>query len=262
MERLLAFWLVWQFDKLNTQVLALSTDTEEVHLAWIRTPRKKGGLGHMQIPIVADTTKSIAARYGVLLEDAGVALRGLFIIDPQGVLQQITINNLPVGRSVDEAVRLIQAFQFVAEHGEVCPANWKPGEKTMIADPDRSMAYFSSGATEEERDVFDMGSNVKNIRSPKVRLVRFGSIRLTQQKKCSLFSPSSTLQEFKEFISSGKVVVDFYATWCGKCRNIAPYYKELADQYAAKGIKFAKFDTSGAFLTTTKLLDMPYLLCR
>lgn len=212
-----------EFSKLNTQVLALSTDTEEVHLAWIRTARRKGGLGHMQIPVVADTTKAISARYGVLLEDAGIALRGLFIIDPNGVLQQITVNNLPVGRSVDEAIRLVQAFQFVAEHGEVCPANWKPGAKTMIADPDKSLAYFESGATEAEEDTFsDMGANVRIIKTPK---------------------------DYHDLVASGKVVVDFYAPWCGKCRQIAPHFKQLADQYASKGIKFASFDTNSDALS-------------
>jgi peroxiredoxin (alkyl hydroperoxide reductase subunit C) len=108
-----------RFEEVGTKVIGISTDTEESHLSWIRTPRKKGGLGHMQIPLVADVTKTIAADYGVLLEDTGIALRGTFLIDPEGVLQQITVNNLPVGRNVDETIRLIQAFQFVAKHGEV-----------------------------------------------------------------------------------------------------------------------------------------------
>ena len=112
---------VKRFEEVNCKVIGISTDTEESHLAWVRTPRKKGGLGHMQIPLVADVTKTIAADYGVLIEDIGIALRGLFLIDPEGVLQQITVNNLPVGRNVDETIRLIQAFQFVAKHGEVCP---------------------------------------------------------------------------------------------------------------------------------------------
>ncbi len=110
-----------RFEEVNAKVVGISTDTEESHLAWVRTPRRRGGLGHMQIPLVADVTKTIAADYGVLIEDIGIALRGLFLIDPEGMLQQITVNNLPVGRNVDETIRLIQAFQFVAKHGEVCP---------------------------------------------------------------------------------------------------------------------------------------------
>lgn len=85
----------------------------------------------MKIPVASDITKEVANQYGVLLEKEGVALRGLFIINPKGVLEQITINNLPVGRSVDETLRLIQAFQFVEKYGEVCPANWKPGDPTI-----------------------------------------------------------------------------------------------------------------------------------
>ena len=95
------------------------------------TPRKEGGLGKMRIPLLADLNKSISENYGVLLKDAGIALRGLFIIDEKGVLRQSTVNDLPVGRSVDETLRLVQAFQFTDKHGEVCPANWKPGADTV-----------------------------------------------------------------------------------------------------------------------------------
>ena len=97
----------------------------------------------MNIPLVSDLTKQISADYGVLL-DAGISLRGLFIIDPKGVLRQITMNDLPVGRSVDETLRLVQAFQFTDENGEVCPANWKPGSKTIIPDPEKKLDYFSA----------------------------------------------------------------------------------------------------------------------
>lgn len=97
-----------EFESLNCQLIAASTDTEESHLAWIRTPRKRGGLGFMQIPVLADTTKAIAARYGCLVPESGVALRGLYIINPEGIMEQIIINNMPIGRSVDEALRLLQ----------------------------------------------------------------------------------------------------------------------------------------------------------
>lgn len=98
----------------------------------------------MNIPLLADKTKSIAKDYGVLLEDAGVALRGLFIIDPKGTVRQITINDLPVGRSVDEVLRLVEAFKFTDEHGEVCPANWQAGAKTIKPDVKQSKEYFST----------------------------------------------------------------------------------------------------------------------
>lgn len=96
----------------------------------------------MNIPVLSDKSMSIARSYGVLNEDSGVPFRGLFIIDGKGILRQITINDLPVGRSVDETLRLVQAFQYTDEHGEVCPANWKPGQKTMKPDPKGSKEYF------------------------------------------------------------------------------------------------------------------------
>jgi peroxiredoxin 1 len=113
-------------------------------LAWINTPRKQGGLGEMNIPLLADKSMKVARDYGVLQEESGIAFRGLFIIDGKQNLRQITVNDLPVGRSVDETLRLVQAFQFTDEHGEVCPANWKPGAKTMVADTTRSKDYFNS----------------------------------------------------------------------------------------------------------------------
>ncbi|TGK10175.1 peroxiredoxin [Leptospira fluminis] len=131
------------FKKLGAEVLGVSVDSAFTHLAWKNTPRKQGGLGEIRYPLVADITKSIARDYGVLTE-GGVALRGTFIIDPKGVIRQATINDLPVGRNIDEAIRLVKAFQFVEKHGEVCPANWDEGKKTMKADPEKSKEYFSS----------------------------------------------------------------------------------------------------------------------
>ncbi|MBN1490888.1 MAG: peroxiredoxin, partial [Phycisphaerae bacterium] len=112
------------------------------HLAWVNTPRKDGGLGKVSFPLIADLNKEIARAYDVLIE-GGLALRGLFVIDPKGIVRHATINDLPVGRSVDEALRVIQAFQFVEKHGEVCPANWSPGADTMKADPVGAKEYFS-----------------------------------------------------------------------------------------------------------------------
>ncbi|GAA5871065.1 hypothetical protein JCM8547_005347 [Rhodosporidiobolus lusitaniae] len=131
------------FEKLGVEVLAVSTDSEYSHLAWSNTNRNEGGLGpNLKLKLVADTNHKISRDYGVLIEDAGVALRGLFLIDPKQTVRQITINDLPVGRSVDETIRLIQAFQFTDEHGEVCPASWTPGGETMKADPKGSKEYF------------------------------------------------------------------------------------------------------------------------
>ena len=131
-----------RFNELGAKVAAVSVDSAFSHLAWVSMPRGKGGLGKVTFPIIADLNKNIAKAYDVLLEDAGVALRGLFLIDPSGTVRHATINDLPVGRSVDEAIRVIEAFQFVEKHGEVCPANWKPGEDTMKPDPVGSQEYF------------------------------------------------------------------------------------------------------------------------
>uniref|UniRef100_A0A1I7YUX9 thioredoxin-dependent peroxiredoxin n=1 Tax=Steinernema glaseri TaxID=37863 RepID=A0A1I7YUX9_9BILA len=121
-----------EFKKLDTAVLACSTDSQFAHRAWVNQPRKHGGLGEIEIPILADTTHKISTDYGVLKEDEGIAYRGLFIIDSCGIIRQITINDLPVGRSVDETLRLVQAFQYTDKHGdEVCPAGWQPGKDTI-----------------------------------------------------------------------------------------------------------------------------------
>eukprot|EP00879_Flechtneria_rotunda_P001227 GHRR01001374.1.p1 GENE.GHRR01001374.1~~GHRR01001374.1.p1 ORF type:complete len:199 (+),score=56.77 GHRR01001374.1:81-677(+) len=134
------------FEAINANVVGVSVDSHFTHLAWINTPRNKGGLGGIEYPLLSDLTKQIARNYEVLIEDgadAGVALRGLFIIAPDGTLRQKTVNDLPVGRSVDETLRLVKAFQFTDEHGEVCPANWQPGSNTMKPDPKASLEYFT-----------------------------------------------------------------------------------------------------------------------
>lgn len=120
-----------EFRKINSEVIACSIDSQFAHLAWINTPRKLGGLGNIDIPLLSDTSHKIAKEYGVYLDNLGHTLRGLFIIDTKGILRQITMNDLPVGRSVDETLRLVQAFQFTDSHGELCPANWKPGTYTI-----------------------------------------------------------------------------------------------------------------------------------
>jgi len=135
---------VEEFRKINAEVVACSVDSHFTHLAWIKTPRKEGGLGPIQIPLLSDLTHQIAKDYGVHLEDLGHTLRGLFIIDTKGILRQITMNDLPVGRSVDETLRLVQAFQYTDSHGEVCPAGWKPGGKTIIPNPEEKLKYFNN----------------------------------------------------------------------------------------------------------------------
>ncbi len=132
-----------EFEKRNCQVIGVSVDSQYSHLAWINTPRQEGGLGELKYPLVADLTKKISADYGVLLE-SGVSLRGLFVIDKEGIIRAITIHDLPLGRSVDETLRVLDALQHYEKHGEVCPANWKPGEASI--DTKNAKAYFEKVA--------------------------------------------------------------------------------------------------------------------
>ncbi|CAL8299663.1 unnamed protein product [Merluccius merluccius] len=131
-----------EFHDVNCEVVGVSVDSHFSHLAWMNTSRKAGGLGNLHIPLLADLTKQISRDYGVLLEGPGIALRGLFLIDPQGVVKHMSVNDLPVGRSVEETLRLVKAFQFVETHGEVCPASWTPESPTIKPTPEGSKEYF------------------------------------------------------------------------------------------------------------------------
>ena len=132
-----------EFRERGTEVIGVSVDSPYSHIAWRNTPRKKGGIGDIAYPLVSDLDKSISAKYGVLLEKPGIALRGLFIIDKQLKLRHITINDLPLGRNVDEVLRVLDAVQFSEKHGEVCPANWKRGDEGMKPDQEGLEAYAS-----------------------------------------------------------------------------------------------------------------------
>ncbi|MEL6578375.1 MAG: peroxiredoxin [Cyanobacteria bacterium J06621_12] len=133
------------FKSVNTEILGVSVDSEFSHLAWIQTERNQGGIGDIEYPLVSDIKKEISTAYNVLDPDAGVALRGLFIIDKEGIIQHATINNLSFGRSVDETLRTLKAIQHVQNNpDEVCPAGWEEGDKTMNPDPVKSKVYFSS----------------------------------------------------------------------------------------------------------------------
>jgi peroxiredoxin (alkyl hydroperoxide reductase subunit C) len=116
-----------RFRAVGAEILGISIDSKFVHRAWIKTPRDKNGLGELNFPLASDLTKEVSRKYGVLIEDKGIALRGLFIVDPKGTMQYSVVHNLGVGRSVDETLRVLQAFQT----GELCPANWKPGTATL-----------------------------------------------------------------------------------------------------------------------------------
>jgi peroxiredoxin 2/4 len=131
-----------KFESKNAQVIGVSVDSHYTHLAWKNTPRKAGGIGPIKYPLVADLNKEVARKYGVLL-DAGIALRGLFLIDKEGVVRHALINDLPIGRSVDEAVRVLEALQFHEENGDVCPANWHKGEEAMKPTAEGVAAYLA-----------------------------------------------------------------------------------------------------------------------
>ena len=136
-----------QFREVGASVLGVSTDSHFTHLAWVNTPRTEGGLGAIDFPLLADISKGMSREYGVLVDNPadpmfGAALRGIFIIDGDQKLRSMQINDDAVGRSVDETLRLIKAFQFADEHGEVCPANWQPGEKTIVPNQTDKKIYF------------------------------------------------------------------------------------------------------------------------
>jgi peroxiredoxin 2/4 len=131
-----------EFKARNCEVVGVSVDSHFSHLAWKNTPVKNGGIGNVQFPLVADLNKSISSDYGVLLNKS-IALRGLFLIDKEGVVQHLLINNLPLGRNVDEAIRVLDALQFTEEHGEVCPANWNKGDDAMTPSADGVAEYLS-----------------------------------------------------------------------------------------------------------------------
>lgn len=136
---------VEEFKNRGVEVIGVSVDSQFSHFAWKNTEPKKGGIGNVQFPLVADLSKSIARDYGVLLDEA-VALRGLFLIDKDGIVRHSTINDLPLGRNVDEALRMVDALQFFEENGEVCPANWNKGDEGMAPSAEGVAEYLSKHA--------------------------------------------------------------------------------------------------------------------
>lgn len=146
-----------EFEKRGVQVVGASCDTEETHLAWLMTPKDNGGIEGVTYPLVADSTKTVASNFGVLagdwsydeeghltFEGAPIAYRGTFFIDKEGVVRHETINDLPLGRNIDEMLRIVDAWHHVQEHGEVCPANWEEGKDAMNATRDGVASYLSS----------------------------------------------------------------------------------------------------------------------
>jgi peroxiredoxin (alkyl hydroperoxide reductase subunit C) len=132
-----------EFHALGAEVAGVSVDSQYTHLAWTQKPRNEGGVRGIRFPLLSDLSRKTGLAYGVLNED-GVALRALVVVDPQGIVQHATVNNLSVGRSVDETLRVIQACQFARESGDVCPADWKPGDETIKPDAYGARRYFAS----------------------------------------------------------------------------------------------------------------------
>ena len=149
--------LLPEFEKRNVAVIGVSTDTENSHLAWLFTPKKQGGIEGVTYPLVADVAKTIAANYGVLggdwdyddtgnlvFDGAPIAFRGTFLIDKEGIVRHEYINFFPLGRNIHDTLRVVDAWQFTQEHGEVCPANWEEGKDTMKESRDSVAEYLSS----------------------------------------------------------------------------------------------------------------------
>ena len=131
------------FNDLGVEVIGVSVDSHFSHLAWRNIPRDQGGIGPIQYSLVADLDKQISRNYDVLVGDA-VALRGLFLIDKDGIVRHQVVNDLPLGRSVDEALRMVQALQFFEKNGEVCPADWKEGKRTIKPGVNESKEFFGA----------------------------------------------------------------------------------------------------------------------
>jgi peroxiredoxin 2/4 len=133
-----------EFERRGVQVVGCSVDSCFSHLAWLNIPRQQGGIQGIEYPLLSDLNKTIAKSYGVLKEEEGIAYRGLFLIDRAGVVRHQVINDLPLGRSVDEALRMVDALIFFEDHGEVCPADWKIGKKSMKATPEGLVEFFTT----------------------------------------------------------------------------------------------------------------------
>ncbi|MGD8595116.1 MAG: peroxiredoxin C [Gammaproteobacteria bacterium] len=135
-----------EFKSRNVEVIGVSIDSHFTHNAWRNTPVKNGGIGPVKYSLVADMTHAVCKAYDVETPDGAVAFRGSFLIDKEGVVRHQVVNDLPLGRNIDEMLRMIDALQFTEQHGEVCPAGWNKGDKGMNASPDGVATYLSENA--------------------------------------------------------------------------------------------------------------------
>lgn len=136
-----------EFEKRNTQVVGCSVDSCYSHLAWLNTPKAKGGIEGVSYPLVSDLNKTISRDYGVLIADQGIAYRGLFLIDKEGIVRHQVVNDLPIGRSVEETLRTLDALLYFEQHGEVCPANWKQGMQAFKPSQEGLNRFFSASVS-------------------------------------------------------------------------------------------------------------------
>ena len=136
-----------EFQKRGVEIIGISLDSEFVHAAWRKVPTEKGGIGKVKYPMVADVKREIIKTYGIEHPYAGVALRGAFLIDKDGIVRHQVVNDLPFGRNIDEMMRMVDALQFHEKHGEVCPAQWKKGEEGMVASTEGVAKYLSKNLT-------------------------------------------------------------------------------------------------------------------
>lgn len=142
-----------EFEARNTKVVGCSVDSCYSHFAWANTPKSKGGIQGVEYPLVSDLNKSIARDYDVLIEEEGIAYRGLFLIDQKGIVRHQVINDLPLGRSIDETLRILDALLYFEQNGEVCPANWQKGKKSMEASQEGVEKYFTCTKQNQEATV-------------------------------------------------------------------------------------------------------------
>lgn len=132
------------FEQRNTQIIGCSVDSCYTHLAWVNTPKNRGGIQGVTYPILSDLNKTISQDYGVLIPSEGIAFRGLYLIDRKGIVRHQVINDLPIGRSVDETLRTLDALLYFEQHGEVCPANWQTGKTSMKPTQEGLEKYFAA----------------------------------------------------------------------------------------------------------------------
>jgi peroxiredoxin (alkyl hydroperoxide reductase subunit C) len=132
-----------EFEKRNAQLIGCSVDSAYAHMAWLATPKSKGGIQGIDFPLISDINKTIARDYGVLLEKDGIAYRGLFLIDSEGIVRHQVVNDLPIGRSIDDALRMLDAWNFYKKNGDVCPANWHQGDRSMKPTQEGLERYYA-----------------------------------------------------------------------------------------------------------------------